>query len=67
MTVPCRFWIGEIRFLKLHDIINSNSWLLAMLKEFSGLPLFKLILFFLKLNRILTKLDAKLWEDSICE
>ena len=35
----------EIRFLKQHDVINSNSWLLAILKEFSGLPLVKLILF----------------------
>ena len=33
---------GEIRFLKWHDVINSNSWFLAILKEFSGLPLFKL-------------------------
>ena len=37
---------GEIRFLKWHDVINSNSWFLAMLKNFSGLPLlFKLIFF----------------------
>ena len=36
---------GEIRFLKWHDVINSNSWFLAILKEFSGLPLFKLIFF----------------------
>ena len=34
---------GEIRFLKWYDVINSNSWFLAILKEFSGLPLFKLI------------------------
>ena len=30
---------GEIRFLKWCDVINSNSWFLAILKEFSeGLP-----------------------------
>ena len=33
---------AEIRFLKLHDVTNSNSWFLAILKEFSGMPLFKL-------------------------
>ena len=34
----------EIRILKWHDAINSNSWFLAVLKDFSGLPLsFKLI------------------------
>ena len=34
---------GEIRFLEWSDSINSNFWLLAMLKVFSeGLPLFKL-------------------------
>ena len=49
--------LGEIRFLKWHNVISSNSWFLAILKEFSGLPLFKLIFFFLKLNRILTKID----------
>ena len=32
----------EIIFLKSHDVINSNSWFLAILKEFSCLPLFKL-------------------------
>ena len=32
----------EISFLKSHDVINSNSWFLAILKEFSCLPLFKL-------------------------
>ena len=41
---------GEIRFLKWHYVTNSNSWFLAILKEFSGLPLFKLILFFLKIK-----------------
>ena len=46
---------GEIRFFKWHDVINSNSGLLANIKEFSGLALFKLIFFFLKLNSILTK------------
>ena len=45
----------EIRFLKWRDVINSNSWFLAILKEFSeGLPLFT---FFLKLKRILIKID----------
>ena len=39
---------GEIIFLKWNDVINSNFWILAILK-LSGLPLFKL-LFFLKLN-----------------
>ena len=29
---------GETRFLKWHDVINSNSWFLAILKKFSGLP-----------------------------
>ena len=49
---------GEIRFSKWHNVINSNLWLLAISKEFyKGLPLFKLIFFFLKLNRILTKID----------
>ena len=34
------FW--EIRFLKWRDVINSNSWFLAIFKGFSeGLPLFK--------------------------
>ena len=48
----------EIRFLKWLDVINSNSWFLAKLIEFSeGLPLFKLIFFFLKLKGILTKID----------
>ena len=42
---------GEIRFLKLRDVINSNSWFLGILNEFSeGLRLFKLI-FFLKLKK----------------
>ena len=27
---------GEIRFLKWRDVINSSSWLLLILKEFSG-------------------------------
>ena len=50
---------GEIRFLKWHDVINSNSWFLAILKDFSDLPLlFKLIFFFSKLNRILTKIGT---------
>ena len=49
---------GEIRFLKLRNVINSNSWFLAVLKEFAeGLPLFKLIFFFLKLKRVLRKID----------
>ena len=48
---------GEIRFLKSHDVINSNSWFLAILKEFSGLSLFNLIFFSLKLNRTLTEID----------
>ena len=49
----------EIRLLKWHDVINSNSWLLAILKikEFSGLPFVQANIFFLKLNRILTKID----------
>ena len=46
---------GEIRILKWHDVMNSNFWFLAILKEFSGLSLFKLI-FFPK-NKILTKID----------
>ena len=38
---------GEIRLLKWHDEIISNSWFLAILKEFSeGLPLLKLIYIF---------------------
>ena len=45
---------GEIKFLMWRDVINSNSWFLAILKVFSeGLPLFKLIFFFLKSKRIL--------------
>ena len=44
----------EITFLKWRDVINSNSWFMAILKGFSGLPLFKLPnIFFLKLKRIL--------------
>ena len=40
---------GEMKFLKLRDVINSNSWFLAMLKGFSeGLPLFKLTIFLKK-------------------
>ena len=33
------FHVGfeEISFLKSHDVINSNSWFLAILKEFSCL------------------------------
>ena len=49
---------GEIRFLKGHDVINSNSWFLVTLKELSGLLLFRLSnIFLLKLNTILTKTD----------
>ena len=40
-----RVGFGEISFLKWHDVIISNSWFLAILKEFSGLSLFKLIFF----------------------
>ena len=48
---------GEIRFLKWRDVVNSNSWFLAIWKEFSeGLPLFKL-------KRILTKIDIS-WVKS---
>ena len=41
---PRLFHVGfeDIRFLKLHDVINLNSWFLAILKEFSCLSLFKL-------------------------
>ena len=54
----------EIRFLKWRDVINSDSCFLAILKGFSeGLPLFKLIFFFLKLKRILTKIDIS-WVKS---
>ena len=70
---------GEIRFLKWHGVINSNSWLLAILKEFSSLPLFKRI--FTKIGiscaksyhqsarptHLLASIWRKLWEDSICE
>ena len=42
----------EIRFLKRCDVISSNSWFLAILKGFSGLPLFKLPnIFFLKIKK----------------
>ena len=48
---------GDIRFLKWCDVINSISWFLTILKGFSEiLPLIKLISFFLKLKRILTKI-----------
>ena len=44
---------GEVRFL-----FDANSWFFAILKWFrDGFPLFKLIFFFLKLKRILTKID----------
>ena len=59
---------GEIRFLMWRDVINSNSWLLAIIKEFSeGLPLFKVIFFVLKLKRVLTKIDiswVKSWSEG---
>ena len=46
---------GQIRLLKWCDVINSNSWFLAIVKGSSeGLPLFKLILF-LKIKRDLNK------------
>ena len=57
---------GEIRFWKWLDVIISNSWFLEILKGFSeGLPLlnlnnwtgFQANNFFLKLKRILTKID----------
>ena len=59
-STDCSMWVLErLDFFKWHDVINSNSWFLAILKEFSDLTLFKLI-FFLKLtlNRILTKTDV---------
>ena len=37
--------IMVIIFLKVQDVINSNYWFLAILKEFSVLPLFKLTFF----------------------
>ena len=46
---------GEIRFLKWHDVINSNYWFLAILRVFRFV--FIQSIFFLKLNRILTKID----------
>ena len=46
---------GEIRFLKWNDVINLNSWFLAILKGFSEcLPLFKLT-FFLKIKKDFNK------------
>ena len=44
---------GEIRFLKWRDVINSNSWFLAILKRFSeGLPLINQPnIFFLKIKK----------------
>ena len=57
----------EIRFLKWHDVINSNYWFLAILREFSGLLLSMLILFFLKLNRILTKIDVSCVETRVLD
>ena len=42
------------RSCEVTDVINSNSWFMAILKGFSGLPLFKQPnIFFLKLKRIL--------------
>ena len=58
---------GEIRFLKWYDVINSNSWFLAILREFSGLLLSMLILFFLKSNRILTKIDVSCVETRVLD
>ena len=53
------FHVGEIRFLKWRDVINSNPWFLAILKGFSeGLSLFKLPnIFLLKSKRILGTAD----------
>ena len=46
---------GETRFLKRNDVINLNSWFLAILKGFSECSsLFKLI-FFLKIKKDLNK------------
>ena len=51
--------LGEIRFLKGRDVINSNSWFFAILNRFSeGLPLLKLIFFFLKIKKDFKKMDV---------
>ena len=58
---------GEIRFIKRHDVINSNSWFWAILREFSGFLLFMLIFFFLKLNIILTNIYISCVETRVLD
>ena len=47
---------GEIRFLKWHDVIDSNSWFLLIWKVFR-FAFIQANIFFLKFNTILTKSD----------
>ena len=52
-STDCSVQVFErlIRFLKWRDEINSNSWFLATLKEFSeGFFFFQADIFFLKLK-----------------
>ena len=45
-STDCFMGFGEIRFLKWHDVNNSNFWFLVILNRFSqGLYLFKQIFF----------------------
>ena len=57
-TDNCLFHLGfrEIGILKWHNVINLNSWFLAISKKVSDFP-FQANFFFLKLSKILTKID----------
>ena len=48
---------GKIIFFKWHDVINSNSWFLANIKRVFRFDFIQAIIFYLKLNTILTKID----------
>ena len=59
-SIDCSMWVLErLNFQSdVIYVINSNSWLLAILKGFSeGFAFIEANIFFLKSKRILTKID----------
>ena len=66
-STDCSMGLGDIRYLKWHDVNNSNSWFLTILNGFSeGFSLFKLIKK-KKLKSIFKKIDISSVKSNIRE